>query len=109
MFKLKELRLESGLKRSKVARDLQMNAGTLANYENEIRQAPYDYLVKFAQYYEVSIDYLLGNSENEMPAKQKRQLSADETQLIADYRKLSNLGKERTAEYVELWLNMTDK
>lgn len=105
MFKLKELRLENGQKRSKVAKDLNMNAGTLANYENEIRQAPYDYLVKFANYYEVSIDYLLGNKDNEVPPKQKEQLNAVETQLINDYRKLSDLGKERITEYVDLWLN----
>ena len=35
--------------------DLGINAGTLANYENELRQAPYDYLVMFADYFDVSI------------------------------------------------------
>ena len=41
MFRLKELREENGLKRSELARDLKINAGTIANYENEIREAPY--------------------------------------------------------------------
>lgn len=51
--------MECGLKRSKVAEDLQMNAGTIANYENGIRQAPYECLIKFADYFDVSVDYLL--------------------------------------------------
>ncbi len=41
MFRLKELRLENGIKRSKMSADLGINAGTLANYENELRQAPH--------------------------------------------------------------------
>ena len=60
MFRLKELREENGLKRSELARALNINAGTIANYENEIREAPYEYLVLFANYFDVSIDYLLG-------------------------------------------------
>ena len=49
-MRLLELRKECGFKRSKVAFDLNINAGTLANYENEIRQAPYEWLLKFADY-----------------------------------------------------------
>ena len=51
MFRLKEMRAECGLMRSKLAEDLHMNAGTIANYENEIRQAPYEALIRFAEYF----------------------------------------------------------
>ena len=63
MFRLKELREENGIKRSDFARALKINAGTIANYENGIRQAPYEYLILFAEYFDVSIDYLLGKEE----------------------------------------------
>lgn len=104
MFRLKEIRLECGLKRSKVAADLKMNAGTIANYENGIRQAPYEYLIKFADYYGVSLDYLLGRENYETPARAAQALSAEELQLVADFRKAGQLGKSRIAEYAQLWV-----
>ena len=90
MFRLKELREENGIKRSELARDLNINAGTIANYENEIRQAPYEYLLLFADYFDVSVDYLLGKEERK---------------LINDYRKCSETAKKRIAEYIDLWLD----
>ena len=103
MFRLKELRLECGLKRSKVAADLNMNAGTIANYENEIRQAPYECLLKFAEYYEVSVDYLLGRGEEEQPKNFNAGLVAEEVALLKNYRTLTPLAKQRINEYIELW------
>lgn len=105
MFRLKELRIECGLKRSKVAEDLQMNAGTIANYENGIRQAPYECLIKFADYFDVSVDYLLGREEEQEILKTPSVLTAEETSLLAGYRKLGKLGKSRVAESIELWLD----
>jgi transcriptional regulator with XRE-family HTH domain len=104
MFRLKELRLENGIKRSKLAQDLNINAGTIANYENEIRQAPYEYLIKFADYFDVSIDYLLGR-ENDCYIKTPKatNLSYDEMTLISNFRSLDKTAKERTIEYIELW------
>ncbi len=104
MFRLMELRKECGLKRSKVAEDLNINAGTLANYENEIRQAPYEWLLKFADYYDVSVDYLLGRVDGEKPLKAP-ELSAEEWSLIHYFGKLGRTGKNRVMEYIELWLD----
>ena len=103
MFRLKEIRMECGLKRSKLAKDLDINAGTIANYENEIRQAPYEYLIKFADYFEVSVDYLLGRTEGEVPVKKAEQISAEEAQLLAVFRQLDRTGRRRVTEYAELW------
>ena len=106
MFRLKELRTECGIKRSVLARELNINAGTIANYENEIRQAPYEYLVKFAEYFEVSVDYLLGRNDDEKPTVAVPQsLSASETALLKNYRSLSPTEKARVDEYISLWKN----
>jgi len=103
MFRLKELRKECNLKRSELAKDLNMNAGTLANYENCIRQAPYDTLIKIADYFDVSIDFLLGRSEDEIPVVPRKTLSAEESELLKLYRSLGKTGKSRVIEYAELW------
>ena len=104
MFRLKELREESGIKRSELARALQMNAGTIANYENEIRQAPYELLILSAEYFDVSVDYLLGREPYQPLANPVAgALNETERKLIFDYRALSPTAKSRVAEYTELW------
>jgi transcriptional regulator with XRE-family HTH domain len=63
-MKLKELRKEKGISQLKLAMDLSMNQNTISRYETEERQADYETLIKFADYFNVSIDYLLGRTEN---------------------------------------------
>ena len=104
MFRLRELREENGIKRSAMARALGINAGTIANYENEIRQAPYEYLLLFADFFDVSVDYLFGREEhNTLKIKLGGALSETERKLINDYRACSPLARERIAEYASLW------
>ena len=102
MFRLKELRLENGIKRSKMSKDLGINAGTLANYENELRQAPYDYLIMFADYFDVSLDYLLGRDGNTTSPLGMGALNTHEKTLISDYRECSGTGKRRIEEYARM-------
>ena len=58
-MKLKELRKEKGISQLKLAMDLSMNQNTISRYETEERQADYETLIKIADYFNVSIDYLL--------------------------------------------------
>lgn len=62
-FRLKELRKERKISQLKLALDLNMNQNTISRYENLERQADYDMLIKFADYFHVSVDYLLGRSD----------------------------------------------
>lgn len=64
MFKLKELRVERGISQLKLAMDLNMNQNSISRYENEQRQADYKTLIAFADYFGVSVDYLLGRTDN---------------------------------------------
>ena len=43
--------------------DLHMNQNSISRYENEEREADYATLIRFADYFHVSIDYLLGRTE----------------------------------------------
>ena len=63
-MKLKELRKEKGISQLKLAMDLSMNQNTISRYETEERQADYETLIKIADYFNVSIDYLVGRTEN---------------------------------------------
>lgn len=109
MFRLRELREENGIKRSALARALHINAGTIANYENELRQAPYEYLLLFAEYFDVSVDYLLGREEGDrLKLRPDGALTEPERKLIDDYRHCSPLAKGRILEYASLWREKED-
>lgn len=63
MFRLKELRKSKKISQLKLAMDLNMNQNSISRYETEERQADYATLIKFADYFNVSIDYLLGRTD----------------------------------------------
>ncbi len=63
-MRLKELRKTKGISQLKLAMDLNMNQNAISRYENGVRQADYETLIKFADYFKVSIDYLLERTDN---------------------------------------------
>jgi transcriptional regulator with XRE-family HTH domain len=63
-MRLKRLRKEKGISQLKLAIDLNMNQNSISRYENGERQADYETLIKFADYFNVSLDYLLERTAN---------------------------------------------
>lgn len=70
MFRLKELRLKKHISQVKLAMDLNMNQNSISRYETGEREADYKTLVVFADYFGVSVDYLLGRTDNPQMAKE---------------------------------------
>ncbi len=64
VFRLKELRKSRGITQIRLSIDLNMTQNTISRYENEVHQADYKTLALFADYFDVSIDYLLGRTDN---------------------------------------------
>lgn len=64
-FRLKELRKSRKISQLKLALDLNMNQNSISRYENMEREADYETLIKFADYFDVSLDYLLGRSDKQ--------------------------------------------
>ena len=69
-MRLKKLRKEHNITQLKLAMDLNMNQNTISRYENGEREAGYKELIMIADYFDVSIDYLLGRSDNPKFLKQ---------------------------------------
>ena len=63
VFRLKELRKTRKISQLKLALDLNMNQNTVSRYENLEREADYETLIKIADYFDVSLDYLLGRTD----------------------------------------------
>ncbi len=56
------LRKERKISQKKAAADLGVSQALLSHYEKGIRECGLEFLVKIADYYDVSVDYLLGRS-----------------------------------------------
>ena len=63
-MRLKELRQKLKISQLKLAMDLQLNQNAISRYETGTREADYSTLIKIADYFDVSIDYLLERTDN---------------------------------------------
>lgn len=61
MIKLKELRKKLGKSQQSIADSIGIGQRSYAYYETNEREADYETLCNFADYFNVSIDYLLGH------------------------------------------------
>ena len=62
--RLKEARENAGLKQIDAAKKLGISNGTLSGYERNYRDPDTDILNRMAELYDVSVDWLLGNSND---------------------------------------------
>ena len=63
-MRLKELRRTRHITQLKLALDLNMSQNTISRYETGEREPGLTELVKIADYFDVSVDYLLERTEN---------------------------------------------
>ena len=63
-MRLKEIRKAKGISQLKLALDLNMNQNTISRYENGEREPGIRELILLADYFRVSVDYLLERTDN---------------------------------------------
>ncbi len=63
-MRLKILRKQKNISQLKLAMDMGINQNSVSRYENGERQADYKTLIAFADYFNVSIDYLLERTDD---------------------------------------------
>lgn len=70
--RMKKLREEKGLMQQDVCNALDIEQSTLANYENNRRVPKTDILIEIANYYGVSLDYLVGRTDDRFDNSKRR-------------------------------------
>ena len=63
-MRLKELRKSRGISQQKLATDLHTNQNTISRYETGEREPGIVELIKIADYFHISIDYLVGRTDD---------------------------------------------
>ena len=61
---MKELRKKRRISQVTLAMDLSINQNSISRYETGEREADYATLIAIADYFHVSLDYLLGRTDN---------------------------------------------
>jgi len=97
--KLKELRIEHKLTQNQIAALLNISREAYCMYENQKRQLNYESLCVLADFYHVTLDYLLGRSDHPGLAEP---LNREETMLLNYYRDLDERGRENILDMAKL-------
>lgn len=84
--RLKSLRTDRGISQIKLAKYFNYGSTAIANYESGRNEPSFDVLIKIADYFGVSVDYLLGREDKPMIY---RNISLEEEDLLKDFRKLN--------------------
>lgn len=105
---LKLLRETSGKSQQEVCTALNIEQSTLANYENGKRVPKIEILIKIAEYYNVSMDFLLGVSDKKLPhslaAFSGERQTTDQARgnNISYWIRKTNLGYEEIADKLQI-------
>ncbi len=96
--RLRDLREARHLKQEQVALLLNTTRSTICTYEKDARQPPYDMLIRLADFYRVSTDYLLGRQVQNPDVIDLGELSPRDAFII---RKVIAAMEERDEEEAE--------
>jgi transcriptional regulator with XRE-family HTH domain len=100
---LKQIRNKKGLLQTKVAMDLNITQETVSSYETGRVLPSSDMLIKLADYYNTSIDYLLCRTKYDMPIDSIKpdNISDKDFAIINKINKLSLADKEKIEAYID--------
>lgn len=93
---LKKLRKNKKISQQKLAEIILVTQQSINKYENHDVEPSIDTLIKIADYFEVSVDYLIGRTDiKEMASTiNMNNLNPSEIKIINKFRKLKNNQKE---------------
>lgn len=103
---LKRLRTKKGLTSEELCSKIGIKGGSYRNYERNDRKPDYDTLVKLADFYGVTTDYLLGRPTAQPPTDALEQLfteksfSALEEELLRKYMELPHEARQAVVRFI---------
>ena len=108
---LRQLRIENGLTQKELAKILKTSDKNIWNYEKGLASPPYEVLVAYAKYFEISTDFILGQEDDfgtPTVATMGDVLTSEERELINLFRGLSPFLKGLTLDTVRGWSGNSD-
>lgn len=113
---IRELRLERGITQQDLAKAIGVAKSVVYYWENGVNEPKASYIFALANFFDVSIDYLLGNMKNwndgtvaDTPPPASLILADDERELLKRYRTLSAKDKERIKTAIDIYADVTEE
>ena len=106
MLRITELRREKNMTQRRLAEELNISQGNLCDWEKGRTEPDIAKLCQLAAYFEVSLDYLVGNADESEIVYTERNLKHDETNLLNLFAQLT---PERRRLVVELLRELSGK
>ncbi len=97
---LKKLREVNGITQEQLAEYLKVTRPTIAGYETKNRQPDFEKLIKIAEFFHVSVDYMLTGKEYSRNSHLTKNTLDDEVYLSC--RNLSFSAKQDVLKYIKL-------
>lgn len=108
MFRIREVREQRGLSMREVSRLLNIPYTTYVGYEKEQREPTSEFLIQLADFYDTTVDYLVGRdcspTISHRPAvlpTPAPDLSREESELLRKYRLLDAAGRGRVQNVLD--------
>ena len=92
-MRLKELRKLNNLTQENIANQLNVAPSTYRGYESETYEPTIETLIKLANIYKVSVDYIIGNDKNS--------LNNNEYDILTIFNQLKDIGKGKLIGYAK--------
>ncbi|MBU5480662.1 helix-turn-helix domain-containing protein [Blautia sp. MSJ-19] len=67
--RIQDLRIDSDLSQKQIGEILHISQRSYSHYETGSRNIPVEMLIRLADYYDTTIDYLVGRTDNKAPIK----------------------------------------
>ena len=67
--RIQDVRIDSDLSQKKIGEILHISQRSYSHYETGSRNIPIEMLIRLADYYDTTIDYLVGRTDNKEPIK----------------------------------------
>lgn len=101
LLNLAQLRKDKNLSQSDLAKIFSVNQNTISRWEKGERSPDPDQLKTIAQYFEVSVDYLIGNEEPKKKIPKDLKKLLDEEEITLNGRMVSPEDKEKMLRIIE--------
>lgn len=112
-MRLRELRKNRGLRQKDIAEKIGVSPQSYGYYENGINKPDPEMLIKLANFFQCSTDYLLGREDDfgniTIQTEKPAPLPQDELHLLEVYRKLDTVNKMHVSAYADVRLEEQEK
>ena len=108
-MRIKELREEKNLSQESLAKEIGTSQRNIGRWENEENEPSYMQLIKLAEFFNVSIDYLVGREDDYVKTQVESSLSYREQKLLRAFSQLDDDEKNKIIEDCEYFANKHTK